>query len=128
MGCRNALEQRQIVQTVQRRKKKREGEEDEGGSWEEKKSIPCQLRFCGDMWRIAKLIFFNGGKKFFPTRAWFCQHSGLHRKVTFERTIGRLFLHVCCYERSLRKGVLGIVLIVIFIIPSFKCSLANSAL
>lgn len=31
-------------------------------------------------------------------RAEFYRHSGPYRKVTFERTIARLFGRVCCYE------------------------------
>lgn len=75
-----------------------------GAAGRKEEKHPLSVEFFGDMWRIATLIFFKWGKKqLLPTRRWLCLHSGLHRKVTFERTIARLFHQGRCYERGLRK-------------------------
>lgn len=39
-------------------------------------------------------------KKKTPERAEVYRHSGPYRKVTFERTIARLFGHICCMNEA----------------------------
>lgn len=75
-------------------------EKTEGGRWlGEEEKLPLLAQF---LWRYLEdhtAIFLAGslgGSK--TERVGFDGHSGPYRKVTFERTIARLFGHICGYE------------------------------
>lgn len=79
------------------REEERKKKWERGGEGEEEK-IPLSGQF---LWRYSEdntVIFRMGGGASKSERAEFYRHSGAHRKVTFERTIVRLFSFICCYE------------------------------
>ena len=98
-------EQSQIVQAAEERKNGW-GWGWGGGCWlEEEEKLFLSVPFLRRYWRITQL--FGGGhtrgakkEKKNPERAEVYRHSGPYRKVTFERTIARLFGHICCMNEA----------------------------
>lgn len=93
MGHRNACRTEPNCSSCVKKKEKKNGR---GVGREKKKRFPCRVNFSGDIWRITQSFLGGGGVK--NERAEFYRHSGVHRKVTFERTIARLFSLICRYE------------------------------
>lgn len=78
------------------REEERKKKWERGGEGEEEK-IPLSGQF---LWRYLEdnTVIFRRGGGVKNERAEFYRHSGVHRKVTFERTIARLFSLICRYE------------------------------